>query len=118
MSNSVFFFRCFRLKKNMNLNEINRVGVAAEKPLIKVQHLTLETPYPILRAKIVNGKFGESVWVELKEVSCFLPKRATNAFRNQIDEFATGKYGLVFRGLKPSKNSRYSDSILFEIVEI
>lgn len=100
----------------MNLNEINKMGFAAEKPLVNVKELILDIPYPILRAKIISNHFGESAWLELEEVSCFLPKRATDAFRRQIDEFASGKYGLVFKGLKP--NPKFPDSTLFEIVKL
>lgn len=102
----------------MNLTEINKMGVAASKPLVQLKTLILDTPYPIVRAKICNTKFGESVWLELEEVNCFLPKRATNAFRNQIDKFSSRKYGLVFRGLLPSSSVKIPDSVKFEIVEL
>lgn len=102
----------------MNLTEINKTGVAATKPLIKLKELELETAYPILKAKITTTKFGDSVWLDLEEVSCFLPKRATFAFKNQIDKFVPGKYGLVFKGLKENEDSKYAETTLFEIVEL
>lgn len=102
----------------MNLTEINRMGVAANKPVVPLKSLILDTRYPIVRAKISNTKYGECVWLELEEVSCFLPKRVTNAFRSQIDKFSSQKYGLVFRGLLPSNNVNFSESPKFEIVEL
>lgn len=102
----------------MNLNEINESGVPATKPLIKVKDLEQNIKYPIVKAKIVNTKFGESVLLDLEEVSCFLPKRATDAFKNQIDKFVSRKYGLIFRGVQPRKTGNYLDITLFEIVDL
>lgn len=114
-----FFFSTLHIVLGkMNLNEINETGVAATKPLIKVKELVEGTAYPIVKAKIVNTKFGESVLLELEEASCFLPKRATEAFKSQIDKFVVRKYGLVFKGVSLNKTGKYLDITKFEIVDL
>lgn len=103
----------------MNLNEINQVGVAVPlKPLIKLKDLVLGKPYPIIKARIINTKFGEAVLLDLDDVSCFLPKRATNVFRNQVEQFIPKKYGLMFKGILPSSNGKFPDSTQFEVIEL
>lgn len=102
----------------MNLNEINNSGIAALKPLVKITDSVPDKQFTIIKLKIVNTKYGESVLVELEEVSRFLPKCATSVFKNEIDKFVLRKYVIIFKGSAASSNSGFPDLVKFEIVNL
>lgn len=107
-----YFSRFFK----MNLQMINKSGLAATKPLINIKNLEVDKPYIIVNAKLSKTKYGDSVLLELEEAACFLPRRVTAAFKEQLDKFKENKYGLVFKGVEPTKG--YPDSAKFEIITL
>ncbi|VEN63914.1 unnamed protein product, partial [Callosobruchus maculatus] len=61
------------------LSKVNEIGVGFnKKPRIKLNDLQINVAYPILKAKLVNGPYGEVVLVEFENNIVFLPKRATD----------------------------------------
>ncbi|KAK9876461.1 hypothetical protein WA026_012780 [Henosepilachna vigintioctopunctata] len=101
----------------MNLQEINAVCSKVDaKPLEKLKDLPIGVVYPILKLKIINGHYGESILVETEDFKVFLPRRVTEVFRPLIANFTPAKYG--FRSLGIQEIGHFSPSTKFEIVEI
>lgn len=61
--------------------------------------LTPNTPFKIVAAKLVKGKFKKQILLELEENVVFLPDRVTEVYTPFITEFISKKYSIVFREL-------------------
>ncbi|KAL1488249.1 hypothetical protein ABEB36_015204 [Hypothenemus hampei] len=64
--------------------------------------VSLNSPKEILGAKVVSGKFGTQVLLELEKSVVFLPKRTTTVLEPHIDELK-GNY-IIFEGIRKFNN--------------
>ncbi|CAG9854254.1 unnamed protein product [Phyllotreta striolata] len=71
----------------MDLKEINNVSLIEDKPTKKVTELSVNIPYPILKAKVITSKFGKVILLELSDTKVFLPIRVTSVYEKYIDNF-------------------------------
>ncbi|KAL1493724.1 hypothetical protein ABEB36_009418 [Hypothenemus hampei] len=70
----------------MNLSQINSVcRVTPQKPVRRLQELSLEVPEEILSAKCVSGKFAPQILLELNESIVFLPQRVMDTIAPYMD---------------------------------
>lgn len=99
----------------MNLQELNQISLLETKPLIKVSDLPRNIPLPILSAKLVTTKFGETILIEFDDNKTFLPKRVAPLMKDNLAQFTDYKYSLIFVGLKDVKKP--SMGITFQFVE-
>ncbi|KAL1516284.1 hypothetical protein ABEB36_000203 [Hypothenemus hampei] len=87
----------------MDLKQINSVcGLIQQKPIQRLQEFPLNSPKEILGAKVVSGKFGTQVLLELEKSVVFLPKRTTTVLEPHIDELQ-GNY-IIFEGIRKFNN--------------
>lgn len=98
-----------------NLQELNKIALLETKPLVKVSDLPLNSPQPILSARIVATKFGDCILAEFEDNKAFLPKRVTSLMKNNLAEFTEGKYSIIFGGLKDIKKP--SMGVTFQFVK-
>lgn len=100
----------------MDFEKLNKTCLLDNiKPVIKTKDLLECGPIPILAAKIVKTKFGETVLIEFENNCAFLPKRVLPLMKNNLEKFTAGKYSVIFRGLKDV--NKPSPGIAFEFVE-
>lgn len=100
----------------MDFTKLNKTCLLDNiKPIIKTADLPLNEPVPILSAKLVNTKYGETILAEFENNSTFLPKRVVSLMKSNLTQFTDGKYSIVFRGLK--NVNKPSLGVTFEIVE-
>lgn len=99
----------------MDLQSVNNQALVNQKPVKKLKDFTLNKPFKILSVKIVKGKFGKVVLLELEDWCTFLPNRMTEVLKGKENHFATGKYAVVYKG---EKKIGAFESSQFEIMEI
>lgn len=81
------------------------------KTIIRVSGL----PIPILLAKIVKTKFGDTVLLEFQDKMAFLPKRIIACMKNSLELFVVnGKYCIIYEGLKEVGKSLIGMKFRFE----
>lgn len=100
----------------MDLKKINSAAACENKPSIKLNELTEGAPNLIYSIKIVNGTFGRVPLVELEKNVVFLPKRTTETLEENINNFSSEKYALVYTGDKELYKGKSVS--LFEIHEL
>ncbi|KAL1509941.1 hypothetical protein ABEB36_004605 [Hypothenemus hampei] len=102
---------------SMNLSQINSVcRVTPQKPVRRLQELSLEVPEEILSAKRVSVKFGPQILLELNESIVFLLQRVTDTIAPYVD--ALKGYCIVFHGTRQFNNHYYHHQQAdFEILE-
>lgn len=98
----------------MDLQAINSVALVNQKPVKKLKDFQLETAYKINAVKLVKGKFGKVVLLELEDWCTFLPNRMTEALKGKENHLSNGKYAIVYKG---EKKIGTFESSQFEIVE-
>lgn len=98
----------------MDLQAVNSLALVNQKPIKKLKDFQLETPCEIKSAKIVKGKFGKVVLLELEDCCTFLPSRMTEALKGKESLFVNDKYAIVYKGEK--KIGAFQSS-QFEIIE-
>lgn len=100
----------------MDLKMLNKTSSLTElKPQIKIRELPIDVPFVILEAKIVKGKFGDSVLLELEDKVVFLPSRVTDCFKKNLEKFQSNKYTITFKG--EEQVGSYQPAAKFEINE-
>lgn len=99
----------------MDLKAVNSQALVNQKPIKKLKDFTLNNPFKILAAKIVKGKFGKVVLLELEDCSTFLPSRMTEVIRGKENHLSNGNYAIVYKG---EKKVGAFESSQFEIIEI
>lgn len=99
----------------MNLTKLNSVALLETKEVVKLTELPINIPQAIYSVQLMTTKFGEIALIELKEKRVFLPKRVVPIIKENLQEFDTGKYSIVYKGLKDVKKP--SQSIIFEFVK-
>jgi len=100
----------------MNLNIINSVcRVASQKPIRSLQGLTVDQPEEIISAKLVSGRFGPQILLELKENSVFLPQRVTDVVSPYVSNLKG--YRVVFRGTRKFGEHNQYQQVDFEILD-
>lgn len=99
----------------MDLKSVNTQALVNQKSVKKLKDFALNTPFKILAAKIVKGKFGKVVLLELEDWCTFLPSRMTDVIRGKESHFSTGNYAIIYKG---EKKVGAFESSQFEIIEI
>lgn len=98
----------------MDLSEINKQALVQQKPTQKLRDLPKDQPFPIISAKVVKGKYGKCILLELDEVVVFLPNRMTSILQGKESNFSSKKYNLVLRDVV---NVGAHETCQFEIIE-
>ncbi|KAL1490077.1 hypothetical protein ABEB36_012821 [Hypothenemus hampei] len=88
--------------KKLNYEIVSFCGLIQQKPIQRIQEFPLNSPKEILGAKVVSGKFGTQVLLELEKSVVFLPKRTTTVLEPLIDELK-GNY-IIFEGIRKFNN--------------
>lgn len=100
----------------MNFEKLNKTCLLDSiKSIIKTNELPVNEPIPILSAKIVKTKYGETVLIELENNCTFLPKRVLPFMKDNLSQFTDSKYSIIFRGQKDV--NKPTPGITFEFVE-
>lgn len=99
----------------MDLRKLNNVSLLETKPNIKLANFPINVPRPIFSARLVKTKFGETILLEFEDSTTFLPKRVVPLIRDNLENFTSGKYCLVFKGLEDVNKPSLGAS--FEFIE-
>lgn len=71
-----------------------------QKPLLKVNEMTINKSYRILKARRVNTQYGERVIVELEKKQVFLPSRYDAMRDSTLVSLCSGQYCMINKGVK------------------
>lgn len=84
----------------MDLQKVNFAGAAKFKPVLGVTNMKVNIPYPIIKLKSCNTRYGRSVLCETSGNVIFLPKRMSDCISDaEIKEANENqKLSLVFLG--------------------
>lgn len=102
------------------LQSANDVGLLEQKPVLKIDKMTLNINYPILNICFwTHSVFGRTAIIETADNRIYLPKRYVEKLTEDdiktINE-APNKYGLVFTGQK--NTGKGAQANLVKIIQI
>ncbi|KAJ8916936.1 hypothetical protein NQ315_013408 [Exocentrus adspersus] len=99
----------------MDLRKVNQMSLLVFKPTIPLRNLKIDEEYRIL-GNITGGKYGDSLIAELEEAQTFLPKRLIPNLIEHLEDFATGQYCLVNRGLKEFEAGNLAKTSIIQFI--
>lgn len=84
----------------MDLEKLNAECAYEDKPTVKLRDLPCGEKFRILRASVIRTKYGQSILLDLENERIFLPKRSTEAVKQNIKYINEGGVHIRFTGVK------------------
>lgn len=89
----------------MGLESLNHLGlIDEEKAVEKLKDLKVGEKHKIISAKRVSTRYGPTILLELENAVTFLPKRFAEISKEDLENFNSGLYYVVFEGMQEDTN--------------